>query len=50
MSQPLHIPQEGALDLVSPRLLIHRSLDPGTIPFRKAQPVPDFTSAAASST
>jgi len=35
MSQPLHIPQEGALDLVSLGALIHR-LDPGTIPFRKA--------------
>ena len=35
MSQPLHIPKEGALDLVSLGALIHR-LDPGTIPFRKA--------------
>jgi 2-dehydro-3-deoxygluconokinase len=35
MNQPLHIPQEGALDLVSLGALIHR-LDPGTIPFRKA--------------
>jgi 2-dehydro-3-deoxygluconokinase len=35
MSQPLHIPQQGALDLVSLGALIHR-LDPGTIPFRKA--------------
>jgi 2-dehydro-3-deoxygluconokinase len=35
MSQTLHIPQEGALDLVSLGALIHR-LDPGTIPFRKA--------------
>jgi 2-dehydro-3-deoxygluconokinase len=35
MSQPLHIPQEGALDLVSLGALIHR-LDPGNIPFRKA--------------
>jgi 2-dehydro-3-deoxygluconokinase len=35
MSQPLHIPPEGALDLVSLGALIHR-LDPGNIPFRKA--------------
>ena len=35
MSQPLPIPQQGALDLVSLGALIHR-LDPGTIPFRKA--------------
>jgi 2-dehydro-3-deoxygluconokinase len=35
MSQPLHIPQKGALDLVSVGALIHR-LDPGIIPFRKA--------------
>ena len=35
MSHPLHIPQQGALDLVSLGALIHR-LDPGTIPFRKA--------------
>src|ERR1017187_3138545 len=35
MSQPLHIPQQGALDLVSLGALIHR-LDPGTVPFRKA--------------
>src|SRR5271166_3794148 len=35
MSQPLHIPQQGALDLVSLGALIHR-LDPGNIPFRKA--------------
>src|ERR1017187_8537500 len=35
MSQPLHIPQQGALDLVSLGALIHR-LHPGTIPFRKA--------------
>jgi 2-dehydro-3-deoxygluconokinase len=35
MSQPLHIPQKGALDLVSLGALIHR-LDPGSIPFRKA--------------
>src|ERR1700733_8537012 len=35
MSQPLHIPQAGALDLVSLGALIHR-LDPGIIPFRKA--------------
>jgi len=35
MSQPLHIPQQGALDLVSLGALIHR-LDPGIIPFRKA--------------
>src|SRR5580658_2551515 len=35
MSQPLHIPQQGALDLLSLGALIHR-LDPGIIPFRKA--------------
>src|SRR6201996_7680077 len=35
MSQPLQIPQQGALDLVSVGALIHR-LDPGIIPFRKA--------------
>jgi 2-dehydro-3-deoxygluconokinase len=35
MSQPLHIPPQGALDLVSLGALIHR-LDPGNIPFRKA--------------
>jgi len=35
MSQSLHIPQQGALDLVSLGALIHR-LDPGSIPFRKA--------------
>src|SRR5450755_398032 len=35
MSQPLQIPKEGALDLVSLGALVHR-LDPGSIPFRKA--------------
>jgi 2-dehydro-3-deoxygluconokinase len=35
MTQALHIPQPGGLDLVSLGALIHR-LDPGTIPFRKA--------------
>jgi len=35
MSQPFHIPQQGALDLVSLGALIHR-LDPGIVPFRKA--------------
>src|ERR1700735_1248354 len=35
MSQPLQIPQQGALDLVSLGALVHR-FDPGIIPFRKA--------------
>src|ERR1700691_2981932 len=35
LRSPLHIPKEGALDLVSLGALIHR-LDPGIIPFRKA--------------
>ncbi len=35
MGQPLKIPKEGALDLVSLGALVHR-LDPGVIPFRKA--------------
>src|SRR3984957_20465596 len=35
MSHGLNLKQEGALDLVSLGALIHR-LDPGTIPFRKA--------------
>ena len=35
MSTPLHIPPEGALDLVSLGAIVHR-LDPGIIPFRKA--------------
>jgi 2-dehydro-3-deoxygluconokinase len=35
MSQPLLIPRQGALDLVSLGAIIHR-LDPGIIPFRKA--------------
>jgi 2-dehydro-3-deoxygluconokinase len=35
MGQPLRIPKEGALDLVSLGALVHR-LDPGIVPFRKA--------------
>src|ERR1700735_279505 len=35
MSQPLQIPQQGALDLVSLGALVHR-FDPGIVPFRKA--------------
>mgnify|MGYP005851766593 CR=1 FL=1 len=35
MSKSLHIPAEGALDLVSLGALVHR-LDPGVVPFRKA--------------
>ena len=35
MSNGLHIPSQGALDLVSLGALVHR-LDPGIIPFRKA--------------
>ena len=35
MSQSFHVPQNGALDLVSLGALVHR-LDPGNLPFRKA--------------
>jgi 2-dehydro-3-deoxygluconokinase len=35
MTQPLHIPPDGALDFVSLGALVHR-LDPGSVPFRKA--------------
>ena len=35
VSQTLHIPHEGALDLLSLGGLVHR-LDPGAVPFRKA--------------
>ena len=40
MSYGLNIREEGALDFVSLGALVHR-LDPGIIPFRKANAVPD---------
>ena len=36
MSSGLHIPAEGALDLLALGALVHR-LDPGVVPFHKAQ-------------
>ena len=40
LSYGLDIRQDGALDFLSLGALIHR-LDPGIIPFRKANRVPD---------